>query len=138
MVRILALRYHYALCILSYLRVQVAFTRGDEARRQRRLMARGLAPGRIPQYHPLITASMRPLLRRLIASSGRDLVPTIRRHAGGLTLSVIYGLEATRDDDPALHKVESSTDLLANEITAGGGLWAVDIFPFRTWIVPAA
>ena len=101
-------------------------------------MARGLAQGRIPQYYPLITASTRPLLRRLIASSGHDFVPAIRRYAGGLNLSVVYGLEATRDDDPVLLKVEGATDLLANKITAGGGLWAVDILPFRACIVPPA
>lgn len=108
----------------------VAFTRyGEEFRRQRRLMSRGLGRGVIPQYHPLITASTRPLLRSLLASSGGDFVPAIRRYAGGLNLSVVYGLEATRDDDPALIKAEGATDLLANEITAGGGLWAVDILP---------
>ncbi|KAI9451342.1 cytochrome P450 [Russula earlei] len=108
----------------------VAFTRyGEEFRRQRRLMARGLAQARIPQYYPLITASTRPLLRSLLASSGSDFVPAIRRYAGGLNLNVVYGLEATRDDDPALLKVEGATDLLANHITAGGGLWAVDILP---------
>jgi len=133
MVRIPALRYRYGLYILLY--HQIAFTRyGEEFRRQRRLMARGLAQGRIPQYHPLIIASMRPLLRSLIASSGCDFVPTIRRYAGGLALSVVYGLEATRDDDPAMLKVEQATDLLANEV-AGGGLWAVDIFPFRACIL---
>ena len=117
----------------------MAFTRyGEEFRRQRCLMSRGLARGRIPQYHPLITASTRPLLRSLLASSGGDFVPAIRRYAGGLNLSVVYGLEATRDDDPALVKVEGATDLLANEITAGGGLWAVDIFPFRLCLVIAA
>ena len=95
-------------------------------------MARGLAQGRIPQYYPLITTSTRPLLRSLLASSGSDFVPAIRRYAGGLNLSVVYGLEATRDDDPAFLKVEGATDLLANQITAGGGLWAVDILPFCT------
>ena len=100
-------------------------------------MSRGLGRGVISQYHPLITASTRPLLRSLLASSGGDFVPAIRRYAGGLNLSVVYGLEATRDDDPAVLKVEQATDLLANEV-AGGGLWAVDIFPFRACIVPAA
>ncbi|KAI9441381.1 cytochrome P450 [Lactarius indigo] len=109
----------------------VAFTRyGEESRRQRRLMSRGLAQSRIPQYHPLISASTRPLLRSLLDSSGRDFVPAIRRYAGGLNLNVIYGLEVAHDDDPALLKVEGATDLLANHITAGGGLWAVDILPF--------
>ena len=93
-------------------------------------MSRGLAQSRITQYHPLISASTRPLLRSLLASSGRDFVPAIRRYAGGLNLNVVYGLEATRDDDPALLKAEGATDLLANHITAGGGLWAVDIIPF--------
>ncbi|KAI0295686.1 cytochrome P450 [Russula brevipes] len=107
-----------------------AFTRyGEEFRRQRRLMAHGLAQATIPRYHPLITMSTRPLLRSLLASSGGDFVPAIRRYAGGLNLNVVYGLEATRDDDPALIKVEGATDLLANQITAGGGLWAVDILP---------
>ncbi|KAI0260736.1 cytochrome P450 [Gloeopeniophorella convolvens] len=113
----------------------VAFTRyGEESRRQRRLMARGLAQNKIPQYHPLIAASTRPLLRGLIASSGSDFVPAIRRYAGGLNLNVVYGLEATRNDDPALLKVEGATDLLANEITAGGGLWAVDVIPFLKYL----
>ncbi len=118
---------------------QVAFTRyGEEFRRQRRLMSRGLGPGIIPQYHSLIIASTRPLLRSLLASSGGDFVPVIRRYAGGLNLSVVYGLEATRDDDPALVKAEGATDLLANKITAGGGLWAVDILPCRPCLVTAA
>ena len=117
----------------------MAFTRyGEEFRRQRRLMSRGLARGRIPQYHPLITASTRPLLRSLLASSGSDFVPAIRRYAGGLNLSVVYGLEATRDDDPALVKVEGATDLLANQITAGGGLWPVDILPCRLCLATTA
>ena len=94
-------------------------------------MARGLAQSRIPQYYPLIAASTRPLLRNLLASSGGDFVPAIRRYAGGLNLNVVYGLEATRDDDPALLKAEMATDLLSNHITAGSGLWAVDILPFR-------
>jgi hypothetical protein len=98
-------------------------------------MARGLGQGRIPQYHPLIAASTRPLLRNLLASSGGDFVPAIRRFAGGLTLNVVYGLEATRDDDPALLKVEGATNLLANRITAGSGLWAVDILPFRLYLL---
>jgi hypothetical protein len=101
-------------------------------------MSRGLARGRIPQYHPLITASTRPLLRSLLASSGGDFVPAIRRYAGGLNLSVVYGLEATGDDDPALLKVEGATDLLANQITAGGGLWPVDILPCRLCLATTA
>ena len=101
-------------------------------------MSRGLGRGIISQYHPLITASTRPLLRGLLASSGGDFVPAIRRYAGGLNLSVVYGLEATRDDDPALLKAEGATDLLANKITAGGGLWAVDILPCRSCLVTAA
>ncbi|KAI0300570.1 cytochrome P450 [Multifurca ochricompacta] len=109
----------------------VAFTRyGEQSRRQRRLMARGLAQPRIPQYHPLIITSTRPLLRALLASSGGDFIPAIRRYAGGLNLNVVYGLQPTRDDDPVLLKVEGATDLLANQITAGGGLWAVDVIPF--------
>ena len=117
----------------------MAFTRyGEEFRRQRRLMSRGLGRGVIPQYHPLITSSTRPLLRSLLDSSGGDFVPAIRRYAGGLNLSVVYGLEATRDDDPALLKAEGATDLLANKITAGGGLWAVDILPCRPCLVTAS
>lgn len=101
-------------------------------------MSRGLGRGVIPQYHPLIAGATRPLLRSLLASSGGDFVPAIRRYAGGLNLSVVYGLEATRDDDPALIKAEGATDLLANKITAGGGLWAVDILPCRPCLVTTA
>ena len=61
------------------------------------MMARDLAQGKIPQYHPLIMASTRPLLRSLIASSGRDFVPAIRRYAGDLNLSVVYGFNFQSD-----------------------------------------
>ncbi|KAI0056348.1 cytochrome P450 [Artomyces pyxidatus] len=108
----------------------VAFTRyGPASRRQRRLMALGLSRATVPSYHPLITASTRKFLRTLFAEPGNHL-GAVRRYAGGLNLNVVYGLEVTRTDDPYLMKVEGATDLLANEVTAGGGLWLVDIFPF--------
>ncbi len=53
------------------------------------------------------------------------------RYAGTLTLLVIYGYRVTSNDDPFLNLAEECVDLLSNDITSGGGIWPVDIFPFR-------
>lgn len=106
----------------------VAFTRyGDEARRQRRLMSRALGVNNIKQYHPLIQTETLQFLRRTLADP--DYVSNVKRYAGGMTLLVVYGLEVRSNNDKYLVKSEYATDLLANEICSGGGLWPVDIIP---------
>ncbi|KAI0316607.1 cytochrome P450 [Amylostereum chailletii] len=108
----------------------VAFTRyGDVFRRQRRLMSRGLAQNKIKTYLPLITTSTRSFLQSLLDSPS-DYLGSIRQYAGGLNLLVVYGLHVKDKDDPYLVKVENATKLLSVDFADGGGLWAVDFFPW--------
>ncbi|KAF8995974.1 cytochrome P450 [Cyathus striatus] len=107
----------------------VAFTAyGDESKRQRRLMHKAFGVNAIPAYHPLLNTETNSFLRRLLADPA-DYVKHIRRYAGGLTLSVVYGYEVKSNDDKFLDLAEECVDLLANRIASGGGIWPVDIFP---------
>jgi len=54
----------------------------------------------------------------------------LRRYAGSLTLSVVYGYEAVSNEDKFLMLAEECVDLLSNRIASGGGIWPVDVFPF--------
>jgi hypothetical protein len=58
-----------------------------------------------------------------------EYIKHIRRYAGGLTLSVVYGYEAVSNDDEFLSLAEECVGLLSNHIASGGGIWPVDIFP---------
>ena len=90
-------------------------------------MSRALGVNNIKQYHPLIQTETLQFLRRTLADP--DYVSNVKRYAGGMTLLVVYGLEVRSNNDKYLVKSEYATDLLANEICSGGGLWPVDIIP---------
>lgn len=76
---------------------QVAFTcYGAQSKRQRRLLHKALGAPTIPSYYPFLLTETRSFLRRLIVSPS-SYSRHIRRYAGGLTLSVIYGYEVVRD-----------------------------------------
>ncbi|KAJ7143734.1 cytochrome P450 [Mycena epipterygia] len=107
----------------------VAFTRyGDTSKRQRRLLTQAFGVQVIPSYHPLVEAETHSFIRRLIADPSNYMEHT-RRYAGGMTLSVIYGYEATSNSDKFLNLGEECVDILSNRIASGGGIWPVDIFP---------
>ncbi|KAF5310107.1 hypothetical protein D9619_010511 [Psilocybe cf. subviscida] len=140
---------------------QVAFTSyGAQSKRQRRLLHKALGAPTIPSYHPFLLTETRSFLRRLIVSPS-SYTRHIRRYAGGLTLSVIYGYEVVRDGpaddaqdaavsssskagnnsavpnagkpqpevDDMLALAEECVGILSNKVAAGGGIWAVDVFP---------
>ncbi|THU94381.1 cytochrome P450 [Dendrothele bispora CBS 962.96] len=121
----------------------VAFTGyGPQSKRQRRLMNMAFSTTRIPAYHPLIERETHLFLKRLISipkdAEGNQLtpeqaqvnhIPLIRRYAGQLTLSVIYGYQAEEHNDPFLNLAEECVDILSNKIASGGGIWPVDIIP---------
>lgn len=44
-------------------------------------------------------------------------------------LAVFYGLEAKSQADPYLVLLDECLDILTNEISGGGGVWLVDLFP---------
>ncbi|KIJ40114.1 hypothetical protein M422DRAFT_32381 [Sphaerobolus stellatus SS14] len=108
----------------------IAFTGyGEESRQQRKLMNKAFGLPAIPEYHPLLSSSTNAFLQGIILSPN-EYLKHIRRYAGGLTLSVVYGYEAKSINDPFLSLAEESVNILANEIASGGGVWLVDIFPF--------
>ncbi|KDR70208.1 hypothetical protein GALMADRAFT_255080 [Galerina marginata CBS 339.88] len=120
----------------------VAFTGyNDQSKRQRRLLHKAFGLPTIPTYHPLLLTETNHFLRYLVASPS-DYTKHIRRYAGGLTLSVVYGYEALSNDDEFLELAEECVNLLANRIASGGGIWPVDVLPvlryLPTWMPGAA
>lgn len=108
----------------------MAFTcYGDQSKRQRRLLHKAFGVPVIPSYHPLLQTETHSFLRRLIANPA-DHQKHVRRYAGGLTLSVVYGYEVKSNDDHFLELADECVGLLANRIASGGGIWPVDVFPF--------
>ncbi|EED77953.1 predicted protein, partial [Postia placenta Mad-698-R] len=108
----------------------VAFTRhGHKSRRQRRLMQHALAVNSIRAYQPLLEVETQDLLKRLLRDP-KDYVGNLRRYAGGLTLTTLYGYHASTNDDKLLTLADECVDILSNRIAAGGGIWPMDIFPF--------
>ncbi|KAF8154735.1 cytochrome P450 [Crassisporium funariophilum] len=107
----------------------VAFTcYGDQSKRQRRLIHKAFGLPTIPSYQPLLQTETHSFLRRLLVDPS-EYVKHVRRYAGGLTLSVVYGYEAVSNDDEFLELAEECVNLLSNRIASGGGIWPVDIFP---------
>ncbi|KAK7056368.1 hypothetical protein VNI00_002922 [Paramarasmius palmivorus] len=98
-------------------------------KRQRRYIQQTLGPRVIPTYHDMIQRESASLLLALVDSPSQYQAQ-IRKYAGGLTLSVVYGYQADRIDDPFLRIAEDCLAILANEIASGSGIWPVDIFPF--------
>ena len=89
----------------------------------------------ISKYHPLLEMETPWILKRLLEDP-EDYVSSIRRYAGGLTLLVVYGYQVKSNDDPFLLLANQCVDILANEISSGGGIWPVDVFPacrFHFW-----
>ena len=110
--------------------LQMAFTRyGDQSNRQRRIARKAFGSPTIPSYYPFLSTETHDFLRRLVADP-TEYVKYVRRYAGGLTLSVVYGYEPVSNDDAFLSLAEECVDLLANRIASGGGIWPVDVFPF--------
>ena len=108
----------------------MAFTGyGDQSIRQRRLARKAFGAPIIPSYYPFMSSETHHFLRRLVADPS-EYVKHVRRYAGSLTLAVVYGYEVVSKEDAFLNLAEECVDLLANRITAGGGIWPVDIFPF--------
>lgn len=51
-----------------------------------------------------------------------------------MTLMVLYGHKVTSADDRLMKLAAESTEVLSNKLVTGGGVWAVDIFPFCEYI----
>lgn len=86
----------------------------------------------VKRYRPLLANESLLLLKRILANP-QDYMGYIRRYAGGLTLQSVYGYRAETNDDPMLVLGQDCVNILSNEIASGGGIWPVDVFPFREW-----
>ncbi|KAK0184475.1 cytochrome P450 [Armillaria mellea] len=101
--------------------------------RQQRFVKKTLGPRSIPAYHPMIRASTNVFLSEFINSPSRYLEHA-RKYAGGLTLSVVYGYQARSTDDRFLKQAEVCLEVIANDITAGSGIWPVDLIPLLEYL----
>ena len=109
----------------------VAFTRyGDKSRRQRKLMNSALGVNAVKTYRPLLEIESLSLLKRILQDP-QNYLKCLRRYAGGLTLQSIYGYRVATNDDPLITLAEECVNILSNRIASGGGIWPVDVFPFR-------
>jgi hypothetical protein len=116
----------------------VAMTRyGDQSRRQRRLLTRALGANACKAYRPLLVNESLTLIKRMLADPAQYL-SYLQCYAGGLTLQSIYGYRVESSEDPLLRMSMEMVDILSNEIASGGGIWPVDIFPFRKLLPPPA
>lgn len=117
---------------VSYLKIP--FTPyGDKFKRRRRLMQQTLGPRSISNYHEGLQVETKRFVQSLIADP-KNYIQHIRRYSGGITLSAIYGYNATSSDDRFFVLAEESMDIIANKIVGGVGLWPVDIFPFLRYL----
>ncbi|KAF9255310.1 cytochrome P450, partial [Marasmius fiardii PR-910] len=101
--------------------------------RQRRYVLQTLGPRIIPTYHSMIEAETVLLLRALVMSPS-EYLSHIRKYAGGLALSVVYGYRPISTDDRFLVMAEECLSILANEIANGSGIWPVDVFPILKYV----
>jgi cytochrome P450 len=112
----------------------VPFTTYNEAfKRRRKLMQLTLGPRSIPSYHQGLETETKTFIRSLV-SDPINYLWHIRRYAGGLTLSVVYGYKALSSNDPYLVLAEECMDLLANKMASGPGIWPVDVFPILQYL----
>ncbi|KAF9525386.1 cytochrome P450 [Crepidotus variabilis] len=98
-------------------------------RRLRTLLNKALSPSATTSYEPLILSGTRSFLSNL-HTSPQAFIKHIRHYSGSIGLSVVYGHEAKSTSDPFLLILEECLWFINHDITSGGGIWLVDIFPF--------
>ncbi|KAF9526653.1 cytochrome P450 [Crepidotus variabilis] len=119
---------------LLILFVKVVFTTYNARfRRLRTLLHKALSPSAIQVYEPLITSATRSFLRNLRASP-ESFFSHIKFYSGTIGLSVVYGHEAKFASDHFLLLLDECLEYLSCEITSGGGIWLVDVFPILRYL----
>ena len=91
-------------------------------------MQQTLGPRSIPAYHRSMVPETQLFIHALVSDS-RDYIRHIRRYAGGLALSIVYGHKVSASDDEYLLLAEKCMDLLSNKIAPSPGIWLVDVLP---------
>ncbi|KAL0563837.1 hypothetical protein V5O48_018225 [Marasmius crinis-equi] len=108
----------------------IPFSKYNETfKSQRRHIQQTIGSRVIPSYHPLIQNQTLHTLKCLI-NSPEEYTQHFRNFAGGLSLAVVYGYLPKDGNDKFLLMGSECLSILANEVTSGGGIWAVDVFPF--------
>ena len=95
-------------------------------------MYQTLGPRTLTKYLSGLEAETKTFIRSLLADPD-NYTPHIRRYAGGVALSIIYGYNVVSNDDKYLLLAEECMQLLSNDM-AGSGLWTVDILPVLLYL----
>ena len=96
-------------------------------------MHQTLGPRTVFKYLSGLEAETKTFIHSLLTDPD-NYIPHIRRYAGGLALSIIYGYNVNSNDDKYLLLAEECMQLLSNDM-AGSGLWPVDILPFLVYLL---
>ncbi|KAI0826662.1 cytochrome P450 [Trametes gibbosa] len=110
----------------------IAFTSYNHPnyQRERRMMHHALAPAKMQTYHPLMTDETSKFLKTML-DSPENYVHNIKRFTGSQIMSIVYGYEVTKDDEPYLKTAEEILFVLSNHIMpVDNNVWLVDIFPW--------
>ena len=95
-------------------------------------MHQTLGPRTVSKYLSGLEGETKLFIRSLVADPD-NYVPHIRRYAGGLALSIVYGYNVNSNNDKYLQLAEECMQLLSNDM-AGAGFWTVDILPFLVYL----
>ncbi|EIN06727.1 cytochrome P450 [Punctularia strigosozonata HHB-11173 SS5] len=99
---------------------------GDAFQNYRKVMHRYVGPGAAAMRQPKQRKGVHDLLRRLVTSPD-DLYSHIRFTTASQVLSIAYGIDAKREDDPYISVVERGNNAFLSAIQPGH--WLVDAFP---------
>ena len=120
-------------------------------KRQRKILVKAIGAGSIKTYEPILDGQSRDFVQNLTKPAmdfrntllwfvvffffffplGRAVNGlSLPRYNAGLTLMVLYGHKLKSTEDRFMKLAAESTEVLSNKLVTGGGVWAVDIFPF--------
>uniref|UniRef100_A0A8H7XU08 Cytochrome P450 n=2 Tax=Psilocybe cubensis TaxID=181762 RepID=A0A8H7XU08_PSICU len=113
--------------LVGYSQTLVLMTYGSRFRTYRKHFSRyigGVRP--MQELHPLIEEEARRFLKRTLAAPD-DLLPNLRKLAGGIILRLTYGYQVIDGEDPFVNLIEKANDNF-NAATVAGA-YPVDFFP---------
>uniref|UniRef100_P9WEI5 Cytochrome P450 monooxygenase claT n=1 Tax=Ampulloclitocybe clavipes TaxID=56467 RepID=CLAT_AMPCV len=99
---------------------------GDRFKLERRLMNQALSARAVEKWEPLVAEETNMMLKRILDAPER-FIPHLRRMAGSLIFTSIYGYRVTSDDDPYVKAAEEFMSVSSHAILNG---WLVDFLPF--------
>ncbi|KIM37607.1 hypothetical protein M413DRAFT_258291 [Hebeloma cylindrosporum] len=113
--------------LVGYSQTLVLIAYGARFRTYRKHFSRYLgSPKPIQQLYPLVERESRRFLKRTLANH-QDVLPHLRKLAGGIILRLTYGYEVQDGEDPFVNLIEHANDNF-NAATVPGA-FPVDFFP---------